>query len=41
MMLAINKMEVPKEWEHDPKIKNKYGMTVAMIYAYRGMIPPI
>ena len=30
MILACNNIDIPKEWEHDPNIKNKYGMTVAM-----------
>ena len=28
MLLAYNNKDIPKEWEHDPNIKNKYNNTV-------------
>ena len=31
MILAMNKLEIPKEWNHDPTIKNNEDWTVAMI----------
>ena len=40
MILAINNIDIPKEWWHDTTIQNKYGMTVAIILAYKGIIPP-
>ena len=39
MILAINNIEIPNEWYHDPNIKNKYGYTVAMYQASYGKIP--
>ena len=30
----------PKEWEHDPNLTNKNSYTVAMILAFKGIIPP-
>lgn len=33
MSMAKNKIIPPKEWNHRPDIKNKYGNTVAMILA--------
>ena len=33
MILALNKINVPKEWYHDPNMRNKYGWTVAMYFA--------
>lgn len=30
MILALNNMEIPKQWKHNPEIKNKYGFTVAL-----------
>lgn len=40
MILALNKMEIPKEWRHDPYITNTNNCTVAMCYAFKGIIPP-
>ena len=33
MILAINKIDIPEYWYHDPNIENKYNMTVAMYMA--------
>ena len=33
MILAYNNIDIPKEWEHDPTLRNNYGYTVAMILA--------
>ena len=41
MYLAINGIIPPKEWEHDPAIKGRNGLTVAMVLAQNGIIPPI
>ena len=40
MILAINNINIPKEWEHISELKNKYGYTVALLYASKGLIPP-
>ena len=40
MILAINNITIPKEWEHDSTIKNDYGYTVALLQAKSGKIPP-
>ena len=40
MFLSRNGMIPPKEWEHNPNIKNKYNDTVAILLAYKGKIPP-
>ncbi len=40
-ILAIYKVIPPKYFEHDPNIKDKqYSLTVAMILAKNGIIPP-
>ena len=39
MILAINKIEIPKEWYHKPELTNRYGMTVALYQAKSGKIP--
>ena len=39
MILAANHSEIPKEWEHDPNIRNKYGYTVGMYQARAGSQP--
>ena len=31
MILAYNNIDIPKQWHHDPNIRNEYGYTVAMI----------
>lgn len=31
MILAINNIEIPKEWYHDPNITNNYNDTIADI----------
>ena len=40
MILAIDNIEIPEQWEHKPNIKNKYGYTAALLYASKGLIPP-
>ena len=40
MILTYNDIIVPKEWYHKPEIKNKYGNTIAMIYAKNKIVPP-
>lgn len=39
MILAINNIEIPKEWYHNPNIVNKYGFTVAHYMSRNGKIP--
>jgi len=36
MLLAISGKDIPARWEHDPKIQDIYGCTVAM-YLVRGV----
>ena len=31
---------IPSSWEHCPTLQDKYGYTVAMYMAKRGLIPP-
>ena len=33
MRLAKDRIDIPKYWEHDPLLTNKYGKTVAMLLA--------
>ena len=33
MLLTLNNIEIPKEWEHDPLLKNNNNQTIAFIYA--------
>ena len=33
MILAYNNINIPKEWQHVPTLRNNYGQTVAMILA--------
>ena len=40
MILVINKIEVPKEWQHDINIKNKYDYTVFDICLKHEIVPP-
>ena len=40
MTYADETIMPPKEWEHDPNLQSKNGMTVAMKLAYHGIIPP-
>ena len=41
MYLADNKRKkIPKQWQHDPTLTNKYKCTVAMFFAHNGIIPP-
>ena len=39
MILAMNNISIPKEWEHDPNIRNNEGWTVAMCQASRERAP--
>ena len=39
MILAINNIDIPKEWYHKPELTNSYGITVAMYMARRRKIP--
>ena len=40
MLLAMNNIEIPKEWYHDPLIRNKNNYTTAMYIAqYCNCIP--
>lgn len=39
MILAINNIDIPKEWYHKPELTNRYGMTVALYQAKNGKIP--
>ena len=40
MLLGMNGIVCPKEYEHDPNIVNDHGDTVAIILAGKGVIPP-
>ncbi len=40
MYYAAGKHPIPKEWEHDPTLRDNKGMTVAMMHAKRGKIVP-
>ena len=40
MRLAFNKVIPPREWYHDPTLKESLGYTVAMYLADKGIIPP-
>ena len=40
MFLAINNLDIPKQWQHDPEIYSFKGLTVAMYLARNGKIPP-
>ena len=40
LILSFNGIIPPKEWEHDSKLRNYEGYTVAMNLACRGIIPP-
>lgn len=40
MWLVENDVEVPKCWEHDPDIRNKYGDSVGILIARKGIVPP-
>ena len=40
MFLANKGIIPPKEWHHDPLMKNYEGNTVAIILAKRRIIPP-
>lgn len=39
MILASKNLSIPYQWYHDPKLKNKYGYTVALYYARNGKVP--
>ena len=40
MELAYNGKNIPKEWEHDPEIKNNEGHTVCYYLWDNGVIAP-
>ena len=40
MLFALNRIIPPKEWYHDPFLRNKDGETVAIRLAFREIIPP-
>ena len=40
MLLAENGIIPPREWIHNPKLKDSFGWTVAMRLASSGIIPP-
>ena len=40
MILADKGIIPPKEWLHDPILKNDFEDTVAMILSCEGVIPP-
>ena len=40
MEFACYEMDISTQWEHDPAISDRYGMTVAMYLAKRGKLIP-
>ena len=40
MAFVENKIEIPKEWMHDPTLQNKTGNTVAMMFVMQRRVPP-
>ena len=41
MWMVKNKiLNIPQHWMHDTSLTNRYGETVAMIYAKDRIIPP-
>lgn len=40
MNLAHNKINPPKLWYHYSRLRDNAGNTVAMYFAYNGLIPP-
>ena len=40
MILAIKGIVPPKEWNHDPLLKDRNDNTVAIILSSKGIIPP-
>ena len=36
MILTKCNVDIPKYWEHDSLLKDKYGLTVAMLLAENG-----
>ena len=40
MLLAMNNIEIPKEWEHRGNLQNNTKYTVAIILSSNGVIPP-
>ena len=40
MLLAMNNIEIPKEWEHRGSLQNHTKYTVAIILSNNGVIPP-
>lgn len=39
MLLAFEGKDIPKEYYHDPEIRNNNGWTVALILASNGITP--
>ena len=39
MHMAYNRIIPPKEWYHDPLLRNDYGETVGLVLAFHGIIP--
>ena len=39
MILAINNIDIPQCWYHNPEITNKYGYTVALYMSRNGKVP--
>ena len=41
MWMANNKItDIPSKWKHDKLLENKWGQTIASIYAENSVIPP-
>ena len=40
MILAQKGIMPPKQWEHDPLLKDQNDNTVAIILSSKGIIPP-
>ena len=42
MLIAENAGIIPpKEWEHPPYLRDRDGFSVAILLAFRGIIPPV
>ena len=37
MLLAAYRRKIQNYWRHDPKIRDKFGMTVALYLAKKGL----
>ena len=40
MILANRRIVPPEEWNHSNTLINSKGETVAMLFAFKGMLPP-